>query len=143
MDRLSANLGKVGGHSYGLSVHGLSQRSVRRLERRRVASVALQSGGRMKHLPVIIMPLVYAFIFGAFVTQGMFYLYEREATGLLYVLSVAIFAAIGYICAFIFLTIRSIDEREEILRYRIEMLEEKVEELEREQLIAKYPELVD
>jgi len=97
----------------------------------------------MKHLPVIIMPLVYAFIFGAFVTQGMFYLYEREATGLLYVLSVAIFAAIGYICAFIFLTIRSIDEREEILRYRIEMLEEKVEELEREQLIAKYPELVD
>lgn len=101
----------------------------------------------MKHFPVIIWSLVYAFIFGAVVTQGVFYLYEREATGLLYVLSVTIFAAIGYICAFIFLTIRSIDEGEEILRHRIEKLEEKIEEkieeLEREQLIGKYPELVD
>ena len=44
----------------------------------------------MKHLPVIIWPLVYAFIFGAVVTQGVFYLYEREATGFLYVLFVAI-----------------------------------------------------
>lgn len=41
----------------------------------------------MKHLPVIVWHLVYAFIFGAVVTQGVFYLYEREATGLLYVLS--------------------------------------------------------
>ena len=97
----------------------------------------------MKHLSVIIWPLVYAFIFGAVVTQGVFYLYEREATGLLYVLSVTIFAAIGYICAFIFFLLQAIDEGEEILRYRIEMLEEKVEELEREQLIAKGAEFVD
>ena len=68
---------------------------------------------------------------------------RKRGNGLLYVLSVAIFAAIGYICAFILLTIRSIDEGEEILRYRIEMLEEKVEELEREQLIAKGAKFVD
>ena len=97
----------------------------------------------MKHLPVIIWPLVYAFIFGAAVTQGVFYLYEREATGLLYVLSVTIFAAIGYICGFVFVLIRGMDEGEEILRYRIEMLEERIEELEREQLIAKGAEFVD
>ena len=97
----------------------------------------------MKHLPVIIWPLVYAFIFGAAVTQGVFYLYEKEATGLLYVLSVAIFAAIGYICAFIFLTLQVMDEREEILRYRIEMLEERIQELEREQLIAEGAKFVD
>lgn len=97
----------------------------------------------MKHLPVIIWPLVYAFIFGAVVTQGVFYLYEREATGLLYVLSVAIFAAIGCVCAFIFVLLRVMDEGEEILRYRMEMLEEKVDELEREQLVAKGAEFVD
>ena len=81
--------------------------------------------------------------FGAVVTQAVFYLYEREATGLLYVLSITIFAAIGYVCAFIFVLLRVMDEGEEILRYRIEMLEEKVDELEREQLVAKYQELVD
>ena len=97
----------------------------------------------MKHLPVIIWPLAYAFIFGAAVTQGVFYLYEREATGLLYVLSLTIFAAIGYICGFIFVFIRALDEGEEILRHRIEMLEEKIEELEREHLIAKGAEFVD
>jgi hypothetical protein len=92
----------------------------------------------MKHLPLIVWHLVYAFIFGAVVTQGVFYLYEREATGLLYVLSVSIFAAIGYICAFQLFVLHAIDEGEEILRYRIEMLEEKIEELEREQFVAKY-----
>jgi hypothetical protein len=97
----------------------------------------------MKHLPVIIWPLVYAFIFGAVVTQALFYLYEREATGLLYVLSITIFAALGYICGFVFVLIRAMDEGEEILRHRIEMLEERIEELERGQLIAKGAEFVD
>lgn len=95
----------------------------------------------MKYLSTIIWSLAYAFIFGFIVAQGVFYLYEREPTGLLFVLSVMTFAAIGYICFLIYATLKVTGEVEEELRYDMEMLEKKIEELEREQLVAKYPEL--
>lgn len=91
----------------------------------------------MKEFLTIIWLIIYGFIFGAIVSQGVFYFFDREPTGLIFFLSVAIFSAIGGIVVFLFGLLKTIDQDEEILRYRIQMLEEKVEDLESEQLAAK------
>ena len=88
-------------------------------------------------LKTIIWLIVYGFIFGNFVSQGVFYLFDREPTGLIFFLSVAIFFAIGGVVFFFYGLLETIDEGGEILRYRIQMLEEKVEDLESDMLAAK------
>ena len=95
----------------------------------------------MKHIPVFIFPAIYAILFGVFASQGVFYFYDEEAAGLLYFLSVALFSLLGGTCLFFFFLFKAIDEGDETVNFRLDQLQEKVSDIEREQLVAKYPEL--
>ena len=96
----------------------------------------------MKHIPVFIFPALYALVFGVLISQGVFYFYDEEAAGLLYFLSVGLFSLLGGTCLSFFILLKATNEVDEDVNFRLDQLEQRVSDIEYEQLVAKYPELV-
>ena len=74
--------------------------------------------------------LLYAAVFGSIASQGLFYLYGQETGSLLYLISVVVFALVGFSAFSLFVFYKSQAEVDEVLEFDRELLESRIRELE-------------
>ena len=71
--------------------------------------------------------LLYAVGFGSIASQGLFYLYGEETGSLLYLISVVVFALVGFSAFSLFVFFKTQDE---VLEFDRKLQEERMNELE-------------